>query len=61
MTWNSDKPEPLFKRLDLEEILEHEQSLASNSESSDKEVAYAIKGGKKEEKDEQRNRRNKVS
>ena len=47
MTWNSEKPEPLFKRLDLEEILEHEQSLASNSESSDKEVAHAIKGGNK--------------
>ncbi|MED6338245.1 MAG: class I tRNA ligase family protein, partial [Candidatus Thermoplasmatota archaeon] len=47
MTWNNDKPEPLFKRLDLEEILEHEQSLASGSESDDKEATHAVKGGKK--------------
>ena len=47
MTWNNNKPEPLFKRLDLEEILEHEQSLASNSESDDKKATHAVKGGKK--------------
>ena len=29
MKWNDSKPEPLFNHLDLEEILEHEQSLVS--------------------------------
>jgi len=41
--------EPLFKRLDLDEIMKEEQSLVENdSESSN--VAHAVKGGKKEKK-----------
>ena len=46
MTWNTDKAEPLFKRLDLSEILEHEKSLVS-SESDDEKHNHTVKGGKK--------------
>lgn len=46
MTWNDAKPEPLFKRLDLEEILESEKSLVEVSDSSE-ESGHTVKGGKK--------------
>jgi methionyl-tRNA synthetase len=38
--------QPLFKRLDLEEIVDQEQSLVEESESSA--IAHGVKGGKKE-------------
>ncbi len=46
-----NNPEPLFQRLDLEEILAQEESLASgNNDSND--PAHAVKGGKKTKKEE---------
>jgi len=44
--WSSQPPEPLFKRLDLEEILEVEQGLVV--ETTDESAAvHGVKGGKK--------------
>jgi methionyl-tRNA synthetase len=40
--------QPLFKRLDLEEIVHEEQSLVEESESST--ISHGVKGGKKENK-----------
>lgn len=54
MDWNQDiqitdeNYEPLFKRLDLEEIVQQEQSLVEESEPSA--MAHGVKGGKKETK-----------
>ena len=48
MTWNSAKPSPLFQRLDLEEILERENSVKS-SHTEDNTV-HEVKGGKKKKK-----------
>ena len=49
MTWNDAKPEPLFKRLDLDEILASEQSLADTTESAEQ-PGHTVKGGKKKNK-----------
>ena len=49
MTWNDAKPEPLFKRLDLDEILASEQSLADTTESAEQ-PGHTVKGGKKNNK-----------
>jgi methionyl-tRNA synthetase len=48
-------PEPLFKRLDLDEILAQEQELASN-DSNDKnsDPTHGVKGSKKKKKDEKK-------
>ena len=46
MTWNEHKAEPLFKRLDLSEILEHEESLVSGN-NEDQNHSHSVKGGKK--------------
>ena len=46
MTWNEIKPEPLFQRLDLEEIIASEQSFVETSESKEQH-GHAVKGGKK--------------
>ncbi|HJO42915.1 MAG TPA: methionine--tRNA ligase [Candidatus Thalassarchaeaceae archaeon] len=35
LRWNREKPQPLFNKLDLEEILAHEQSLASDSNDNE--------------------------
>ena len=43
-----DHYEPLFKRLDLEEIVEQEQSLVEDSMPSN--IGHSVKGGKKEKK-----------
>ena len=46
-----NNPEPLFQRLDLEEILAQEESLASeNNDSND--LTHGVKGGKKTKKEE---------
>ena len=42
--------EPLFKRLDVEEIVNEEQSLVEEDTDSQN-IAHAVKGGKKEKKD----------
>ena len=41
--------EPLFKRLDVEEIVKEEQSLVEHKEESN-DVTHSVKGGKKEKK-----------
>ena len=46
MTWNDKTPEPLFKRLELDEILKQEQSFVSK-ESTDSNPVTNVKGGKK--------------
>ena len=40
--------QPLFKRLDLDEIVQQEQSLVEESKSST--IGHGVKGGKKEKK-----------
>lgn len=49
MTWNDEKPEPLFKRLDLDEILASEQSLVEMTDSNEQ-PGHSVKGGKKKKK-----------
>ena len=49
MTWSDEKPEPLFKRLDLDEILASEQSLVEMSDTSEQ-PGHSVKGGKKKKK-----------
>jgi methionyl-tRNA synthetase len=50
MNWTEEKPIPLFKRLDLEEILEHENSLAEEqSDVKDINSIHGVKGSKKKE------------
>ena len=48
MTWSNGKIEPLFKRLDLDEIMAQEQSLISNKEHTT-DVGHSVKGGKRKE------------
>lgn len=47
MTWNPEEPTPLFKRLELDEILDSEQALADPEESSKADPGHGVKGGKK--------------
>ena len=49
MSWNNATPEPLFKRLDLEEILASEQSLVESNEATEQ-PGHGVKGGKKSKK-----------
>jgi methionyl-tRNA synthetase len=50
MTWTGEVPQPLFTKLDLEEILEQEKQLAEQSTTSDsQDPAHGVKGGKKKE------------
>ena len=57
--WNVDfktsisNPEPLFQRLDLEEILAQEESLAADSNDSN-DPTHGVKGGKKTKKEERK-------
>jgi len=44
--WSSQRPEPLFKRLDLEEILEVEQGLVEETVEETPAI-HGVKGGKK--------------
>ena len=46
-----NNPEPLFQRLDLEEILAQEESLASENNNSN-DLTHSVKGGKKTKKGE---------
>ena len=46
MTWNEAKPEPLFQRLDLDEILASEQSLVELADVKEQ-PGHSVKGGKK--------------
>jgi methionyl-tRNA synthetase len=51
MTWNPDDPTPLFKRLELEEILASEQALVEDSTNLSKDPTHGVKGGKKSKKE----------
>jgi methionyl-tRNA synthetase len=49
LSWNDSPSEPLFKRLDLEEILASEQSLVDADQASEQ-PSHGVKGGKKSKK-----------
>ncbi|MBT3642248.1 MAG: methionine--tRNA ligase [Euryarchaeota archaeon] len=38
MAWTENKPKPLFKKLDLDEIIKREESIANNFDSNDEEI-----------------------
>jgi methionyl-tRNA synthetase len=46
MTWSTQRPEPLFQRLDLDQILKDEHALAEDAPPSSP-IADSVKGGKK--------------
>ena len=48
--WSESEPTPLFQRLDLEEILSQEKSLAGESSKSS-DPGHSVKGGKKKKKE----------
>ena len=48
--WGEAEPTPLFQRLDLEEILSQEKSLAGESSDSN-DPGHSVKGGKKKKKE----------
>ena len=48
LTWLEDTPQPLFDRLDLEEILAVEQNLVE--QDSEPDAVLGVKGGKKKKK-----------
>jgi len=48
--WNDAEAKPLFQRLDLDEILEQEKSLATEDSSIKEDPSHAVKGGKKQKK-----------
>ena len=48
--WSESEPTPLFQRLDLEEILSQEKSLAGESSNSN-DPGHSVKGGKKKKKE----------
>ena len=47
MEWNPADPQPLFKRLELDEILASEQSLVDPDEASAADPGHGVKGSKK--------------
>lgn len=47
MTWNEDQPTPLFKRLELDEILASEQALVDANADTESKPGHIVKGGKK--------------
>jgi methionyl-tRNA synthetase len=50
MTWSGVTPDPLFTKLDLDEILGEEKLLAEQSSTSDsQDPTHGVKGGKKKE------------
>lgn len=48
--WSNEEPTPLFQRLDLDEILSQEKSLAGESSNSN-DPGHSVKGGKKKNKE----------
>ena len=52
--WSDEVAEPLFKRLDLEEILAQEQDLASDDSSKGTDPTHGVKGSKKNRKEERK-------
>ena len=49
--WKDSPAEPLFQRLDLDEILEQEQALASDGSHSNQDPGHSVKGSKKNKKE----------
>lgn len=49
MTWNDSTPTPLFKRLELDEILASEQALAEPTDMAADDPGHGVKGGKKKQ------------
>ena len=47
MTWDETPPTPLFKRLELDEILASEQALAEATDVAADDPGHGVKGGKK--------------
>jgi methionyl-tRNA synthetase len=47
MTWDETPPNPLFKRLELDEILASEQALAEATDVAADDPGHGVKGGKK--------------
>jgi len=39
MSWTDNKPKPLFKKLDLDEIIKREESIANNFDSNDEDIS----------------------
>ena len=52
--WSEQVAEPLFKRLDLDEILAQEKDLASEGPSNDSDPTHGVKGSKKAKKEEKK-------
>ena len=52
--WSDDVPEPLFKRLDLEEILAQEQDLVIEDSNNNSDPTHGVKGSKKNKKEEKK-------
>jgi methionyl-tRNA synthetase len=52
--WSEQIAEPLFKRLDLDEILVQEKELASGDTTSDNDPTHGVKGSKKSKKEERK-------
>ena len=50
MMWNDTTPTPLFKRLELDEILASEQALAEATDVASEDHAHGVKGGKKKKR-----------
>lgn len=56
MTWNGEVPDPLFTKLDLDEILKEEKLLAEQSSTTDsQDPTHGVKGGKKKENEKMNN------
>ena len=49
--WSNAEAKHLFQRLDLDEILEQEKSLAEDEPSKDEDPNHSVKGGKKKKKE----------
>lgn len=49
--WSDSEPIPLFKRLDLDEILAQERELASIEDKNDTNTINSVKGGKKKKEE----------
>ncbi len=52
--WSERPAEPLFKRLDLDEILAHEKELVNDGPNIDNDPTHGVKGSKKEKKGEKK-------
>ena len=49
--WSEDEPQPLFERLDLDEILSQEKALVEDNQAITEQIGHSVKGGKKKNKE----------